>query len=195
MQERQLIALNFDGVLTVGRTDWQSYTLVPDPPNEGAITWLQGLLLDTRFDVVIHSCRGNKPEGVAAMMAWLHKHGLERVLIDQISFSSNKPKAKVYLDGHAMQFRGTWPTYDELARFKPWRPKSTPESRPKPTDVNYSEAETEAEMGEIWRSEHRCLTCLHGPVCAIAAAAKQADLMTAVSRCMGYFESFMPDIE
>jgi len=195
MQERRLIALDFDGVLTANHTDWQGYTEIPDSPNDGAIIWLKGLLLDARFDVVIHSCRGNKPEGVAAIMAWLHRHGLERSLIDRISFSSNKPHAKVFLDDHAIQFRGVWPSYDELARFTPWRPKTPPETRRPPVDVNYCEAETEAEAAEIWEKEHRCLTCLHAPVCAVATAIKQIAMLTAVTRCVGYLESFMSELD
>jgi hypothetical protein len=195
MQDRRLIAVDFDGVLSRNLSPWIDHSTISDEPNTGAISWLTGLLLDTRFDVCVHSCRGSKPEGVAAIMAWLVRFGLDRQLLDRITFSQKKPNARVFIDDRAIQFRGVWPTYDELANFTPWHPKTAHERRAVLTDVNYCEAASEGEIAEIWEREHRCLSCLHGAVCAVAQAIKQIEMAPAVTRCLGYTESFMPDLE
>jgi hypothetical protein len=192
---RKIISLDFDGVLHKFNSPWESHEKIVDSPNTGAIEWLHGLLQDTRFSVCIHSSRCNKPEGIAAMMKWLVRYGLPRSLLDKIEFAERKPPSHVLIDDRAIQFRGSWPSYDEIANFKPWHAKLTPERRPSTNNINYDETESEGEAALIWQREHRCLTCLHAPVCAVAVAIKQLNVFTAVSRCVGHIESFMPEIE
>lgn len=195
MQERRIIAIDFDGVLCKNLTSWAGHAVISDGPNDGAIYWFRGLLIDSRFEVFIHSLRCNKPEGVAAIMAWLVQNGIEKQLVDLVTFARQKPPAAVFLDDRAIQFRGDFPTYNELAKFVPWSPKSSAQGRRNLGDVNYSDTASEGEAEAIWRDEHRCLTCLHAPLCVVALATKQTGMLSAITRCVGHTESYLPEID
>ena len=187
--QRKPIAIGFDGVLNSCTSGWKDHAVISDQPHSGAIYWLSKLLTDERFDVCIHSVRCVKPEGIAAMMGWLVKHGLPRELLDKLSFADKRPPSHVLIDSRVMQFKGVWPSNAEIYTFVPWSAKTTPKRLPKKTDVDYSTTTSPEEAAQIWEGEHRCLSCLHGAICAIAVAIQSTESLTAVTKCTSYVES------
>lgn len=122
---KPILCLDFDGVIHSYTSRWQGAEVIPDPPVEGAISFMLGAL--HHFDVVIFSSRSNQPGGLKAMRAWLREHaggawhespagpGLE-----DVRFVTEKPPAMVTLDDRAITFTGTWPSISQLKEFKPW---------------------------------------------------------------------------
>jgi len=192
MQRRRIISLDFDGVLNSYKTGWEGHATISDAPVPGAIAWLTGLLLDKRFDVHMHSSRCTRPEGIAAMMRWFVKYGLPNDLLDKLTFAEKKPPASVTIDDRAIQFRGVFPSYDELARFAPWNRQTDSQTAEKKNDVDYSMAKSPEEATAIWELEHRCLSCLHGQVCAVSVGIQSTDALIAVTKCTNYIESGIP---
>jgi hypothetical protein len=113
--ETRLICLDFDGVLHAYTTPWERPDLIPDPPVNGACSFVQQLQA-AGYTVVIHSSRARYPEGLRAMSAWLEQHGFPPLTISQ-----EKPPALLTLDDRAWCFDGTWPTLAEIEQFKPWK--------------------------------------------------------------------------
>jgi len=134
MARRQMIGLDFDGVLHSYGSGWLGADRIPDPPVAGAVEFL--LSRRQEFALVIHSSRCGQPGGMAAIRDWLvlwgvppdlvllvHDHReLEAVVWDggPIVVSAVKPPAHLSLDDRAVTFRGTFPTAGELRDFRPW---------------------------------------------------------------------------
>lgn len=187
MIEKIVIAVDFDGVLNTYASGWEgSSAIISDSPNEGAIEWLQAVLSHGGFEVFIHSCRCRQEEGIAAMYAWLLRHGLSRKLADEIVFTKLKPNAEIFLDDHAMQFVGRWPTFEEITSFKPWYKRGVKDI-PLQKAV-YEDAASEEEAELIQKSEHKCFLCMHGAVCEVANAALRTEMYVTVSRCLSFTE-------
>lgn len=70
---RYTVAVDCDGVIHSYSSGWQGADLLPDPPVPGAIDWLNEII--EKFDVVIHTTRGDQPGGNAAVLAYLREHG------------------------------------------------------------------------------------------------------------------------
>lgn len=122
---RKLLSLDFDGVLHSYRSGWRGADRIDDAPVPGAMMFLRDAV--DHFQVAVFSSRSHQPGGIAAMTEWLLRHltyefgaGIARSIVDAIEFPDHKPAAHVSIDDRAIQFNGSFPGLDELARFQPW---------------------------------------------------------------------------
>lgn len=120
---KDIISLDFDGVIHSYASGWKGADIIPDPPFPGAIQALR--LYVSYFRVTIVSSRNNQEGGIPAMREWIRKwaaleFGGNVEWTDEIEFPLIKPPAKVILDDRAITFNGTWPTVADLKKFKPW---------------------------------------------------------------------------
>lgn len=117
----KLVALDFDGVIHSYTSGWTAADVIPDLPIPGAIAFINALLDDDRFQVCVYSSRSNREGGIAAMREYIHQHGVPKPEIDQVLFVTEKPQAALMIDDRGFQFRGEFPTLDEVDAFRPWR--------------------------------------------------------------------------
>lgn len=121
---KPILCLDFDGVVHACRSGWRGPTTILDDPVPGALEFIRRAT--ERFEVHIYCSRSGQPGGVSAMIQWLwrhagvpeHEHGPQ--WLREVRFPRSKPLAFLALDARALQFTGTWPDLEELARFKPW---------------------------------------------------------------------------
>lgn len=116
---RQIVCLDFDGVLHSYDSGWKGIDVIPDPPVDGAFDMLKEYI--KYFRVHIYSSRSKTPKGIHAMIAWFIDHGFE--YCDQLTFDTEKPPAFITIDDRAICFRGTFPSVQEIKNFKPWNKK------------------------------------------------------------------------
>lgn len=114
--KRYTVAVDFDGVLHSYTSPWFAADVIPDPPVPGAIEWLRQI--SERFEVVIHTTRGDTSDSRAAIRKWLSHYGWEGAA--SVRITNEKVPALVYLDDRAIRFTGTFPTADEVYKAKPW---------------------------------------------------------------------------
>ena len=121
---KQILCLDFDGVLHSYESGWQGASVIADDPVVGAMEFLGRAVVD--FDVRIFSSRSHQDDGIFAMQMWLKGNLLLDLgdaglaVYDQIKFDMVKPPAFVTIDDRAIQFTGEWPLNQELLEFKPW---------------------------------------------------------------------------
>lgn len=128
-----VICVDFDGVIHSYISGWCGITVIPDPPVEGAIEWLENHLpipeaISSMGEpykgpiVQIYSSRSKSWRGRRAMKKWLVKHGLHPAYIAEglLKFPAKKPSAFLTLDDRAICFCGQFPTTEEMMSFKPW---------------------------------------------------------------------------
>lgn len=134
---RKIICCDFDGVLHSYTSGWKGARIVADCPVGGAIKWLTDFLLHHcdvpdsiaamaptgEFQFCIYSSRSKQWGGRKAMKEWLVLWGLDRRLLEVISFPITKPAAWLTIDDRAICFQGTFPTVEELRNFRPWNKK------------------------------------------------------------------------
>lgn len=128
-----VIAVDFDGVIHSYTSGWKGAHIIPDPPVEGAIRFLEYLMSDgTPATPVIFSTRAKSWRGRWAMRTWLCKHsgaawddcmGFQG--IQSVPITANKPIASVYLDDRAVRFEGQFPELRhqvilDFVNRKPW---------------------------------------------------------------------------
>jgi hypothetical protein len=111
------ICIDFDGVLHSYVSGWQGPDVINDPPVEGAIDWLNGMIDDPEWRPVIYSARSESYKGIRAMEKWLAEHGCKTW---QLDFPIHKPKAFLTLDDRAICFDGTFPDKKTMNGFKTW---------------------------------------------------------------------------
>lgn len=125
--ERYTIAVDFDGVIHSYTTPWINAHTIPDPPVEGAIEWLGQMV--QKFQVIIHTTRGETWRGRRAIRAWLKRYSQALwwpapgfVGIEEVRVVYKEPKALIYLDDRAVRFEGpgTFPTAEQIHRARPW---------------------------------------------------------------------------
>lgn len=124
---KPIIAVDFDGVIHSYTSGWQGADVIPDPPVEGAIEWLLDALRRKDIKIVIFSTRAK--EGKVAMKEWLQRCAvaLERdswyedeLAMSAVEITHQKPPAIITIDDRAYQFKGKWPSVDDLINFQPW---------------------------------------------------------------------------
>ena len=128
-QQNGTIAVDFDGVIHSYTSPFSGdVTVIPDPPLDGAFEFLRELL-DANYRVLIFSTRCiERPGhmgGKEAMQGWLIRYGLEPSYVNRLAFSAQKEAAILYIDDHGWQFRGTFPTLNEIANFTTWLGKKS----------------------------------------------------------------------
>jgi len=130
-----ILSIDFDGVLHSYKSGWQGAGNIPDPPVDGAIPWLRSLLSDPEcvcamapryldFDVRIFSSRSRFIGGRRAIKKWLLKEfeaiGEPGQCVELLKFPLWKPPSFLHIDDRAWQFRGCFPSVDEMKAFRPW---------------------------------------------------------------------------
>lgn len=125
------IAVDFDGVIHSYMSDWVSAEVIPDPPVDGVIDWLNRMAV--KFTIVVFTTRGATVEGRDAVMDYLHLHGFRDDV--EVEVTDQKPPALVYIDDRAYRFTGAnFPTVEEVHRLRPWNkgaPAAEPDLQPK----------------------------------------------------------------
>lgn len=111
------IAVDFDGVLHSYVQPWTAHHVIPDPPVEGAIAWLNEIC--DSFPVTVFTTRACTPEGALAVAGWLRRYGFQATLHE---ITAIKPPALVLIDDRAWRFEGpgTFPSVEQIAAAKPW---------------------------------------------------------------------------
>lgn len=127
MRNKLILCLDFDGVLHSYSSGWKGPTVIPDPPVEGAMSFLWGAT--DYFRVAIFSSRSHHWGGRRAMKIWLRHHFLDywgthraeaEDKLAEIEWPLFKPSAFLTIDDRALQFTGEWPEIAKLQQFKPW---------------------------------------------------------------------------
>ena len=124
-----ILCVDFDGVIHSFKSGAQGdNTIIPDPPNPGALAWLKAAM--EHWDVQVYSARSADPGAIDAMKSWLlnfaiHEWGdseeAER-FVGRLKFPTQKPPAFLMIDDRAICFEGDFSALDpeELLKFKPW---------------------------------------------------------------------------
>lgn len=135
MTYKKTICLDFDGVIHKYTSGWQGADVVSDGPVDGAMAAILEYQADG-FEVAVYSSRSNSAQigGVQAMQSaiytWMQAHvrdvhgeGHERIVneaVNAIQYPREKPAAWVTIDDRGIQFKGIWPSAEEIDCFKPW---------------------------------------------------------------------------
>src|SRR3972149_6963098 len=111
MKNKQILVLDFDGVLHSYTSGWQGAAIISDPPVAGAIEFCWEA--SRHSDLWIVSSRCSQDLGIGAIRDFLDKYGFP----DTFTISSEKPPAYLTLDDRAIAFRGYWPSIQELGVY------------------------------------------------------------------------------
>ncbi len=119
--KKKRLAIDVDGVLnpyTIPFSQMKGSGLEPMLP--GTVEQLCEYV--KHFEVYIFStrCDPARPEKILTVSAWLLSGGVPREVVDQLIFTNVKQPVWLTLDDRAVQFKGTWPTVEEIEAFKPW---------------------------------------------------------------------------
>lgn len=117
--DRYTISVDFDGVLHRYDSPWVAPEIIPDPPVEGAIEWLNEM--SRHFDIVIHTTRAQTEAGRLAVMSWLFNYKANFLL----NITNVKQPSLVYIDDRAWRFEGKFPTRHEIHAARPWNKPPT----------------------------------------------------------------------
>lgn len=117
--DRYTISVDFDGVLHRYDSPWVAPEIIPDPPVEGAIEWLNEM--SRHFDIVIHTTRAQTEAGRLAVMSWLFNHKANFLL----NITNVKQPSLVYIDDRGWRFEGRFPTRQEIHEARPWNKPAT----------------------------------------------------------------------
>ena len=120
---KPIILVDFDGVIHSYISGWQGADVIPDPPVEGAIEWLNDMIESNVFGISIFSTRNFLEGGVGAMIDYLLDNGLTTDNLLKLTFPVEKTGAFLIIDDRAMQFEGIFPTEVDILKFKPWYKK------------------------------------------------------------------------
>ncbi len=122
---KPILCLDFDGVIHRYDSGWKGADVIPDPPVDGALAFIDKAR--EHFIVAIFSSRSAQVGGKAAMCKWLGEHmealfgpGKSLNIMADIEWPTEKPAAFLTIDDRALTFEGVWPSMDELREFKPW---------------------------------------------------------------------------
>lgn len=118
-QRRPIIALDFDGVVHSYTSAYKYPEIIPDPPVNGAIEFIE-MAFKEGYEVVIFSCRAITDFSIRAMKQWLVKHGLSKELVDYMIVTDRKPPCDIYIDDNGYRFEGVFPSFNEIRGLKPW---------------------------------------------------------------------------
>jgi hypothetical protein len=113
------IAIDFDGVLS-NYTGWKGHEAPFDPPVDGAIKAIRDYQ-DAGLTVCVFTARADSAKSTSRIQQWLLDNGLEYRRAQQVTITSTKPPAVVYLDDRAWQFMGFFPTPEEIKNYKTWQ--------------------------------------------------------------------------
>lgn len=118
MDDKPILSLDFDGVLHSYKSGWQGFDVIPDPPVEGAVAFVNEAV--KHFHVAVYSSRSSRQEGRIAMVKWLRENGFPA---QELTYPAVKPPAFLTIDDRCMCFSGLFPDPSELLAFEPWYKK------------------------------------------------------------------------
>ena len=121
---RPILCMDFDGVIHSYTSGWLGADVIPDPPVEGALEFLEEAV--KHFEVCIFSSRSHQEGGIDAMRTWLWKQIDGEEYPDwfyDIKFPKTKPPAFLSIDDRGFCFTGKFPDPKALLEFKPWHKK------------------------------------------------------------------------
>lgn len=154
---KQILALDFDGVVHQYSKGWQDGAIYDDV-TPGFFDW--ALAAADHFRLVIYSSRSKTDEGKTAMREWLsaqsEKWRAERdhppVTMLTFEFAHEKPPAWLTIDDRAFCFSGDWSdpilSVEALKAFKPWMqgPWSYRQNTPMEKIINEIETERDRQQ-------------------------------------------------
>lgn len=108
--------IDFDGVIHSYTSKWINDEIISGSPILDSFKNLNEYL--DYFDVFIFSTRCRTSAGIEAIRKWFKKFGFKR--IDELNFTFIKIPAFLFIDDRALQFKGIFPTTEEIMKFKPW---------------------------------------------------------------------------
>jgi len=118
-KKKGAVCFDFDGVINSYKSGFVAVDNIPDLPVPGAFKFIEELL-ESEHKVYVFSTRSKWEKGLEAIKTWMLSNGLSEETLSKIEFPTHKPIAKVYLDDRALEFRGTFPSVEEIDRFVPW---------------------------------------------------------------------------
>lgn len=134
---KQILCLDFDGVVHSYTSGWEGVDVINDGPVEGVFDFI--FFAQHEFEIHIFSSRSAYPEGLEAMRRWMLDHMIywfysERAvelkcfknfpeIYSAIRFPTQKPPAFITIDDRTLTFDGTWPKMHDLLSFKSWNKK------------------------------------------------------------------------
>ena len=115
MGDRQVIGIDFDGVIHWYRQGDLGQENIYDEPVPGALEFINACM--DIYDVFIVSARASNEIGREAMRKWL-----DRYKFPFLPISDKKPSGEllVIIDDRAVGFSGKFPSLQELSSFKTW---------------------------------------------------------------------------
>ncbi|MHA1962664.1 MAG: hypothetical protein ACW99U_20930 [Candidatus Thorarchaeota archaeon] len=117
--EKEILVLDFDGVIHSYVSGWHGADVANDPPVPGVYEFI--VEASSEFQICIISARSSQPGGILCMCTYLRdKVNLPEDILEEIWFPTTKPPAHLWIDDRAFCFRGAWPSIEELINFKPW---------------------------------------------------------------------------
>lgn len=112
------ILIDFDGVVNSYRSGYHDKRL-PDDPFPNAFEALSEYL--KYFEVYIFSTRCTTEYNIKMIIDWFNEKGFTET--DKLKFTSQKQPSILLIDDRCLQFKGVFPTVEEINNFKPWRIK------------------------------------------------------------------------
>lgn len=124
----KIVLLDFDGVIHSYESGWIDYGVIPDPPVQGAIDFIETFIEDYvkrgGWKLCIYSSRSKVDWGIRAMKDYLKANALDPELIPFIEFPTEKPPAWITIDDRAICFDGDFTTLlKKIMEFKTWQGK------------------------------------------------------------------------
>lgn len=113
------VCLDFDGVVHSYVSGWDGIDIIQDPPTPNSFESIKSYL-DMGWNVYVFSVRSRLEEGRKAMREWFIRHGMDNETLEKLQFPTSKPRAVLYIDDRAYQFKGEFPTVSYIEKFKPW---------------------------------------------------------------------------
>lgn len=131
---RWSVGVDFDGVIHQYVTPWIAPDVIPDPPVEGALAWLEEM--SEHFNVVIQTTRA-RPQAVEgreglvdgrdAIRVWLREHGMRSSVQHRLVVTHEKLPCLIYIDDRGWRFTGAnFPTRQEIHQARPWNKLRAP---------------------------------------------------------------------
>jgi hypothetical protein len=112
---KEILSIDFDGVLHAYTSKWSTADVIPDPPVEGAVEFINEAV--KHFKVVIHSVRCGYTDGKQSMYNWFAQYGFPA---DKLEYSYGKPAAVMYIDDRGYHFQGKFPSIEFIKNFETW---------------------------------------------------------------------------
>lgn len=116
---KKTILIDFDGVIHSYSSGWKGIYSIIDPPVDGAFEMLNKYL--DQFEVFIFSTRCESQEGIDAIRRWFRFYKFER--LHELQYTYWKRPAWLTIDDRTFQFKGIFPSVEEIEKFKPWNKK------------------------------------------------------------------------